>query len=120
MNNDQFVEMVRKTFEYVFTIVPKDGWVIEQARDGFVLNNGPLTIFLTWRDGCFIHVLDHSRPGNWFSLLKLYVYRHEPPVAFDGETNVAWRAEREVEKEMYETAKGVLASMLNLEERPAR
>lgn len=119
MNNDQFVEMVRKTFEYVFTVVPKNGWEVEQATDSLTLNNGDLEIFLNWRfDGCFIHVLDHSRKEYGYSLLKLNVYHHSKPISvLDGEV-IDRHGERRVEQEMYETAKGVLASMLNLEERP--
>jgi hypothetical protein len=106
---------VRKTFEYVFTVVPKNGWEVEQATDSLTLKNGDLEIFLNWRfDGCFIHVLDHSRKEYGYSLLKLNVYHHSKPVAvLDGKV-IDRQGERRVEREMYEIAKNELMFMLEM------
>jgi hypothetical protein len=110
MSEGVFVEMVRRTLDYVFSVVPKGKWeVTGDSPKMFIIENGTFSIALSRIRGCSIIVCDHSRDGNNFILLKLNIFHH------DSESNQ--EKERNKEAVMFVIARGELKSMMDISER---
>lgn len=78
MSDKKFISMIRATFEYIFTVVPRTGWKIgiDTPKRGIAAYNGDLWLCVSNIDGVFVHVMDDSRKYS-YTILKLYIYHHE-------------------------------------------
>lgn len=108
MSDEKFISMIRATFEYIFTVVPRTGWKIESDNPlrGIVATHGDLSLCVNPYDGVFVHVLDHSREYS-YSILKLYIYHHEK--------DCDYTKERTEERRLFKIAMDEVREILRVE-----